>query len=55
MTTEKSSDVEMKDENKEAESVEKTQEEKDAISFDGKVVKQRLFAEPSSVIFENLE
>ena len=37
MTTEKPADVEMKeDENKENVIVEKTQEEKDALSFDGK-------------------
>ena len=39
MTTEKPADVEMKeDENKENVIVEKTQEEKDALSFDGKSV-----------------
>ena len=36
MTTEKPADVEMKeDENKDNSSVEKTQEEKDALSFEG--------------------
>lgn len=36
MTAEKTDDVEMKEEeNKESETVEKTQEEKDAITFDG--------------------
>ena len=39
MTTEKPVDVEMKeDENKENAIVEKTQEEKDALSFDGKTL-----------------